>query len=81
MCDYGFPATPQDVRHYIKCYLNTKNRTAEQFKDNLPLTEYMFYLLKRHKDYRLTSNIKHTRAAADEKVLHQHVAPGERMWL
>ena len=32
MCDYGFPATPQDVRHYIKCYLDTKNRTVEQFK-------------------------------------------------
>ena len=27
MCDYGFPATPQDVRHYIKCYLDTKNNS------------------------------------------------------
>ena len=34
VCDYGFPATPQVVRHYIKCYLDTKNRTVEQFKDN-----------------------------------------------
>ena len=39
-CDYGFPATPQDVRHYIKCYLDTKNRAVEQFKDSLPGTEY-----------------------------------------
>ena len=34
VCDYGFPATPQVVRYYIKCYLDTKNRTVEQFKDN-----------------------------------------------
>ena len=80
MCDYGFPATPQDVRHYIKCYLYTKNRTVEQFKDNLPGTEYMFYLLKRHKDYtnRLTSNIKCARAAVDEKVLGEYVEPLEK---
>ena len=74
MCDYGFSATPQDVRHYIKCYLDTKNRTVEQFKDNLPGTEYMFYLLKRHKNYtnRLTS-IKRARTAVDEKVLREYV--------
>ena len=74
MCDYGFSATPQDVKHYIKCYLDTKNRTVEQFKDNLPGTEYMFYLLKRHKDYtnRLTS-IKRSRTAVDEKVLREYV--------
>ena len=75
MCDYGFPVTPQDVRHYIKCYLDTKNRTVEQFKDNLPVTEYIFYLLKQHKDYtnRLISNIKRARAAVDEKVLREYV--------
>ena len=75
MCDYGFPATPQNVRHYIKCYLDTKNRTVEQFKDNLLEMEYMFYFLKRHKDYtkRLTSNIKRARAAVDEKVLREYV--------
>ena len=75
MCDYGFPAMPQDVRHYIKCYLDTKNRTVEQFKDNLPGMEYMFYLLKCQKDYtkRLTSNLKHARAAVDEKVLREYV--------
>ena len=75
MCDYGFPATPQDVRHYIKCYLDTKNRTVEQFKDNLPGTEYMFYLLKYHKDYakRLTSNIRHAGAAVDEMVLREYI--------
>ena len=35
----------------------------------------MFYLLKRHKDYknRLTSNIKRARAAEDEKVLCEYV--------
>ena len=27
MCDYGFPVMPQDVRHYIKCYLDTKNNS------------------------------------------------------
>ena len=51
MCDYGFPATAQDVCHYIQTYLNTKNRTVAQFKNNLPGTEYMFYFMKRHKDY------------------------------
>ena len=67
---------PQDVRYYIKCYLDTKNRTVEQFKDNLPGTEYMFYLLKHHKDYAkslISSNIKHAGAAVDEKVLHEYV--------
>ena len=75
MCDYGFPATPQNVRHYIKCYLDTKNRTVKQFKDNLPGMKYMFYLLKCHNDYtkRLTSNIKCTGAAVDEKVLCEYV--------
>ena len=74
MCDYGFTATPQDVRHYIKCYLDTKSRTVEEFKDNLPVMEYIFYLLKRHKDYinRLISNIKCARAAVDEKVLREY---------
>ena len=72
MCDYGFHATPQDVRHYIKCYLDNKNRTVEWFKEDLPGTEYMFYFLKRHKDYtnRLTPNIKCARAKVDELVLH-----------
>ena len=57
MCDYGFPATPQDVRHYIKCYLDTKNRTVEQSKDNFSGTEYLFYLLKGHKDYTNRRNL------------------------
>ena len=75
MCDYGFTAIPQDVRHYIKCYLDNKSRTVEEFKDNLPVMEYIFYLLKRHKDYtnRLISNIKCARAAVDEKVLREYV--------
>ena len=53
----------------------TLKTTVEQFKDNLPGTEYMFYILKRHKDYtkKLTSNIKHGRAAVDEKVLGKYV--------
>ena len=64
---------PQDVRYYIKCYLDTKNRTVEQFKDNLPGMEHMFYLLKHCKDYakRLTFNIQHARAAVDEKVVRE----------
>ena len=53
----------------------TLKTTVEQFKDNLPGMEYMFYILKRHKDYtkKLTSNIKHGRAAVDEKVLGKYV--------
>ena len=60
LCDYGFPATPQDVRHLIKSYLDTKNRTVLQFNDNLPPLDYMSYFLERHKDFtkRLTSNVK-----------------------
>ena len=75
LCDYGLPATAQDVRHYIKCYLDTKNRTVLQFQDNLPGTEYMFYVLKRHKDYtkRLTSNIKRARAAIDERIIRDFI--------
>ena len=73
MCDYGFPATAKDVQHYIQAYLNTKNRVVPQFKNNLPGKEYMFYLLKRHKDYtkRLASNIKRARAAVDERTLRE----------
>ena len=60
LCDYGFPATPQDVRHLIKSYLDTKNRTMLQFNDNLPSSNYMSYFLGRHKDFtkRLMPNVK-----------------------
>ena len=53
----------------------TPKTIVEQFNDNLRGTEYMFYLLKCHKDYtnRLTSNIKRARAAVDEKVLREYV--------
>ena len=51
LCDYGFPATPQDVRHLIKSYLDTKNRTLLQFNDNLPSSDYMSYFLERHKNF------------------------------
>ena len=36
LCDYGFPATTDDVTYFIKCYLDTKNRTIQQFSNNMP---------------------------------------------
>ena len=75
LCDYGFPATPQDVRHLIKSYLDTKNRTVLQFNDNLPSSDYMSFFLERHKDFtkRLTSNVKRARAEVDESVLREYI--------
>lgn len=91
LCNYGFPATTLDVQHYIQAYLNTKNRVIPQFQNNLPGKEYMWYFLKRHKDYtkRLTSNIKRARAAVDERILrefHENLekevtgVPPENIW-
>ena len=37
LCDYGFPATEEDVRHYIKGYLDMKMRVVTQFRNNLPV--------------------------------------------
>ena len=75
LCDYGFHATPQDVRYLIKNYLDTKSRTVLQFNDNLPSSDYMSYFLERHKDFtkRLTSNVKRERAEVDESVLREYV--------
>ena len=55
---------PQDVTHYIKCYLDTKNRTLEQFKDTLPGTEYV---LPSEMSQGLYASVKCARAALDEK--------------
>ena len=74
LCDYGFPATNEDVCYFIKCYLDTKNRTVPQFKNNMPGQDFMFYFLKRHPDYsaRLVSNIKRARAAVDSETIKEY---------
>ena len=73
LCDYGFPATTEDVCYFIKCYLDTKNRVVKQFKNNMPGSEFMFYFLRRHKAFstRLTSNIKRARAAVSAEIIKE----------
>ena len=74
LCDYGFPATGDNVCYFIKCYLDTKNRRVEKFNINMPRKDYMFYFLRRHKDFtkRIVSNIKRARAAVNEATIRQY---------
>ena len=75
LCNYGFPATTDDVCHYIQTYLNTKNRTVPEFKNNYPGPDFMFYFMKRHADFtkRLVSNIKRAQAAVDRETLQGYI--------
>ena len=75
LCDYGFPATGDDACYFIKCYLDTKNRRVEKFNNNMPGKDYMFYFLRRHKDFtkRIVSNIKRARAAVNEATIREYI--------
>ena len=72
-CDFGFPATAEDVCFYIKRYLDDRKRCVKQFKNNLPGREFIFSFLNRHKDYtkRITSNIKRSRASVSEDTIQE----------
>lgn len=74
LCDYGFPATDEDVRHYIKRYLDTKNRTVVQFKKNLPGHDYMHKFHQRHKDFtaRLIANKEYARVSVSEQSIKKY---------
>ena len=74
LCDHGFPATTQDLCYFIKTYLDMKNRSMAQFQKNLPGSEYMFYLLRRDKEFtkRPVANIKRSTAVVDKNVMQQY---------
>lgn len=73
--DWGFPLNIQDVRFFIKNYLDSRGKTVTKFKNNLPGKDMVYSLLKRHKSaaaQRLSANIKRARACLSVEILGQY---------
>ena len=72
--DYGFPLDKQDVKIYVKMYLDQQGRTTI-FHDNTPGDDWMAGFLKRHNkslSVRLANNIKRARANVDVQMLSKY---------
>lgn len=70
--DFGLAFDSQDLRNFIKHYLDTFERDIPEFKDNLPGTDWVHGFLKRHKQLlssRICQNISRKRAAVSEEVV------------
>ena len=69
MSKWGFPFSGDDLRYFVKAYLDKKGKTALRFKMNLPTHRWVVSFLGRHKSLTLrTSNpIKRSRAAVSRE--------------
>jgi len=69
MSKWGFPFSGDDLRFFVKAYLDKKGKTALRFKKNLPTHSWVECFLGRHKTLSLrTSNpIKRLRAAVSRE--------------
>ncbi len=63
MADWGFPFCNEDLRHFIKAYLDKKG-TKTRFENNLPSRWFLKRFLGRHPEFtmRQTNSIKRSRA-------------------
>ena len=80
MSDYGFPFDTYDLRMTVKCFLDKKGVKVNQFKNNLPGTDWCHGFLKRHKDLtkRFACNIKKKQAAISERTISQYISNLEK---
>ncbi len=64
LSDWGFPFTQDDLRHFVKSYLDKKG-VKTRFADNLPTRRFVDTFLGRHSEFTLrkTNAIKRARAA------------------
>jgi hypothetical protein len=64
LSDWGFPFTQDDLRHFVKSYLDKKG-VKTRFTDNLPTRRFVDTFLGRHAEFTLrrTNAIKRARAA------------------
>ena len=73
--DWGFPLTPQDLRMFIKSYLDKTGKVIHRFKDNLPGPDLVSGFLKRHRNStgkRLASNISTNRSQVTSVVIENY---------
>jgi hypothetical protein len=66
--EWGFPFTSEDLRHFVKSYLDKKG-AATIFEDNLPTKRFVDCFIRRHPQFslRTTNSIKRSRAALSRK--------------
>jgi hypothetical protein len=64
LADWGFPFSGEDLRHFVKSYLDLKG-VSSRFKDNLPTNRFVNRFLERHPEFSLrsTNAIKRARAS------------------
>lgn len=70
MATWGFPMTGDDLRHFVKAYLDKKG-CKTRFKDNLPTYKWVKPFLSRNKTFtmRKTNAIKRARASVSRQDL------------
>lgn len=73
--DWGFPLNIQDIRFFIKNYLDSQGKIVAKLNNNLPGKDMVYLMLKRNKSLasqRLSSNIKRARAGLSIEVLQKY---------
>lgn len=73
--DFGLAFDFQELRNFIKYYLDMSARHIKEFKDNLPGTDWARGFLNRHKNLlssRVCQNISRKRVAVTEKEVVEY---------
>lgn len=73
--DYGMAFTTDELRLFVKHYLDKKGRHVACFKDNLPGSDWCSAFLKRHRGIitnRHCQNISRKRAAISENIVGEY---------
>ena len=75
MGDWGFPFNADDLRHFVKAYLDKKGAESK-FTDNLPTKRWVECFLKRHPTLtkRSTNSIKRSRASVSREEINKFFA-------
>ena len=73
LSDWGFPFNGDDLRYFVKAYLDKKGVTENWFKDNLPTHRWLDRFLGRHKTLTLrkTNAIKRSRAMVSREDVQE----------
>ena len=69
--DWGFPMSADNLRTFVRDYLNDNNIKIPKFKDNKPGDDWYRLFMKRHTELttRLSSNIKRSRATLSPETI------------
>jgi hypothetical protein len=90
LCEWGFPLDCEDIRKFVKNYLDKRGGVVSQFQNNRPGKDWVKGFMQRHNfTNRVVSNVKRNSTSVTAEVISKyfdhlekdiHGVPPENIW-